>query len=251
MAISRPRLMPMRDRSSSGGGDRIGAICAVAGAGLLFLGTYLHPMGADPNDAIAAFTEYAADHHWVASHLMQLAGLALMIVALLLLGQRLEGRAGKTWARIAAAGAVASLAVAAALQAIDGIALKRTVDVWAAAPPGQQYGAFYAAFAVRQVEIGLASVLSLVLGVTTTLYGVALLVDETYPAWVAALGIIGGVPTIVAGVLIAHTGFSGVAMTLNMPASALLMLWMVALAAYLWRTEGNAHARATESRGAE
>ena len=36
-------------------------------------------MKADPNDAVAAFTEYAADQLWGASHLMQLAGLTLMV----------------------------------------------------------------------------------------------------------------------------------------------------------------------------
>ena len=34
-------------------------------------------MDADPNIPIAAFTEYAADHHWVASHLTELFGVRL------------------------------------------------------------------------------------------------------------------------------------------------------------------------------
>jgi len=42
----------------------------------------LHPMGADPGDASAAFTEYAADTHWVATHLTQFLGVALMFVGL-------------------------------------------------------------------------------------------------------------------------------------------------------------------------
>ena len=48
-----------------------------------------------------------------------------------------------------------------ALKAVDGVALKVMVDAWAVAPAAQKEAAFYAAFAVRQVEIGLASVLSL------------------------------------------------------------------------------------------
>jgi hypothetical protein len=42
------------------------------------------------------------------------------------------GRAA-AWGRIGASGAVASVALAAALQAVDGVALKATVDHWAAA----------------------------------------------------------------------------------------------------------------------
>ena len=49
------------------------------GALLLFAGTYLHPMSADPNVPLAAFMEYAADQHWVSSHLMQFSGIALMV----------------------------------------------------------------------------------------------------------------------------------------------------------------------------
>jgi hypothetical protein len=32
--------------------NRIGAVCAIAGAMLLLAGTWLHPMPADPNNAI-------------------------------------------------------------------------------------------------------------------------------------------------------------------------------------------------------
>jgi len=76
----------MESRSAS----RMGAVCAIAGSALLFVGTYLHPLGADPNEAVAAFTEYAADRLWVASRLTQLAGFALMVGALLVLTRQLE-----------------------------------------------------------------------------------------------------------------------------------------------------------------
>jgi len=222
----------------SRGATKTGATCAIVGSLALLVGTYLHPMGADPNDAVAAFTEYAADHLWVASHLTQLAGVALMVVALLLLTEELAAR-GRVWERVAASGAVASLALAAALQAVDGVALKRMVDAWAAAPSEHQRAAFHAAFAVRQIEIGFASMLCLLLGVTASLYGALLLVDRTYPRWLGGLAIAGGVPTVVAGVVIAYTGFSDLAMTINMPASVVLLLWMVVLGRCMWsRAEG-------------
>jgi hypothetical protein len=218
--------------------SRIGATCAIAGTVLLFAGTYLHPMKADPNEAVAAFAEYAADHLWVASHLIQLMGVALVVVALLFLAKQLESVSGTAWARIAAAGAIASLAMTAALQAVDGIALKIMVDAWAAAPAAQKEAAFLAAFAVRQVEVGLASVLSLLFGLTVTVYGVALLVDGTYPKWVSRLAIVGGVPITGAGVVMAYTGFSRLAMAINLPASSILLLWMLTLGVLMWRQGG-------------
>jgi hypothetical protein len=192
-------------------------------------------MTADPNDAVAAFTEYAADHWWVASHLTQLAGVTLIIAALLCLARELERTGAASWSRIAAAGAIVSLALAAVLQAVDGIALKRTVDAWVAAPPEQRDAAFHAAFAVRQVEIGLASVLCLSLGVTTVLYAAALTADATYPKWMAALAAAGGVATAVAGGVMAHAGFSSLAMAINMPANGVLLVWMLALGVCMWR----------------
>ena len=224
----------MMDLSES----RIGATCAITGSILLFAGTYLHPQEADPNDPVAAFTEYAADQLWVASHLMQLMGVTLMVAALLFLAQQLESVSGTGWSRLAAGGAIASLAVATALQAVDGIALKTMVDAWAAAPAVQKEVAFHAAFAVRQVEIGLASLLSLLFGLTVTVYGVALLVDHTYPNWVGGVAIMGGVPTMVAGVVMAYTGFSGLAMAINMPAGSILLVWMLALGVLMWRRGG-------------
>jgi hypothetical protein len=217
---------------------KTGAICAITGSVLLFIGTYLHPLQADPNDAVAAFSEYAADRVWVASHLTQLAGIMLMTAALLLLAQQLEAASGTGWARLAAGGAIASLAVAAALQAVDGVALKVMVDAWAVAPAAQKEEAFHAAFAVRQVEVGLASMLSLLSGLTVTVYGVALQVDHTYPKWLGRFAVGGGIPVAAAGVVMAHTGFSGLAMAINMPASSLLLVWMFIVGVFMWRRSG-------------
>src|SRR5260221_11007572 len=89
----------METTQQSSSTNRVGAVCAVVGSLLLFIGTYLHPMGADPNQAPAAFAEYAADRLRVASHLTHLAGVALMVAALLLLAQQLERGSGAAWTR--------------------------------------------------------------------------------------------------------------------------------------------------------
>jgi hypothetical protein len=226
-------------RTLSSHEDRTGATCAFVGSALLFLGTYLHPMEADPNEAVAAFTEYAADHLWIASHLTQLAGVALIVAALLFLARQLESASDTGWPQIAAGGAVASLAAATMLQAVDGIALKVMVNAWAAAPVEQKEGVFHAAFAVRQVEVGLASMSSLLFGLTVTVYGGALLADNTYPKWIGRLALVGSIPTVVAGVVMAYTGFSGLAMAINMPASSILLVWMLALGVFMWRRGGS------------
>jgi hypothetical protein len=104
--------------------SRIGATAAISGTVLLFIATLLHPMSADPNDSAAAFVEYATDRLWVASHLGHFVGIALLCVALVALGDAMEPGVPAAWARIGVVGTAASLAAAAALQAVDGVALK-------------------------------------------------------------------------------------------------------------------------------
>ena len=60
---------------------RFGAAAALLGAVVLFVSTLLHPLGSDPNDAPAAFAEYAADPFYVWSHLGQFAGIAMLATA--------------------------------------------------------------------------------------------------------------------------------------------------------------------------
>jgi len=192
-------------------------------------------MGADPNVPLAAFTEYAADHHWMTSHLMQLFGVILMVAALVLLSWRMADGPAANWATLGMAGAIASLATASALQAVDGVALKVMVDSWAAAPEPEKTALFYAAFGVRQIEIGLASMTSVLFGLTSSIYGIAVLADHRFPRWIGVLAIASGAPTVIAGVVIAYTGFSNLAMLINMPSSSLLILWMIVLGVYTWR----------------
>jgi hypothetical protein len=217
------------------GRGKIGPISAVTGAILLLIGTYLHPMSADPNAPLAAFTEYAASHIWVASHLLQLAGVMLIAAALVLLSRKMADGPGAEWAALGALGAIVSLAVASALQAVDGVALKFMVDNWAAIPEPGKAALFDATFGVRQIEVGLASIGSLLFGLTISIYGVALLIDRRFPRWLGAVAIVGGIPTAIGGVAIAYTGFSNLAMMINMPANSLLILWMIALGIYSWR----------------
>jgi len=161
--------------------SKVGPLAAIGGALLLLIGTWMHPMDADPNVPIAAFTEYAAAHHWVTSHLMQLLGVLLVSAALVLLLRRLFDGGGAEWAALATAGVITSVAAAAALQAVDGVALKVMVDRWATAPASAKLLFLQTAFAVRQIEIGLASVTSVLFGLTVSMYGGALWLDGRFP----------------------------------------------------------------------
>jgi hypothetical protein len=214
---------------------RIGAAAAVIGALTLFIATLLHPLSADPNDAPAAFAEYAADRLWVASHLGQFLGVAVLAVALVALAGAMEAGAPSAWARIGVVGTAASVAGAAALQAVDGVALRMMVGRWAQASGEARARAFEGAFAVRQIEVGMASLLGAVFGLTISVFGVAMLLGRRFPVWLGWVGLLGGLGTVAGGVAQAYTGFSGLSMALSMPASCVLLVWALVVGVFLWR----------------
>ena len=213
----------------------LGPASSVIGVILLFVGTMLHPMHADPNNPAAAFSEYARDDYWVTSHLMQLAGVVAIVIGLILFANKLDVKGDSGLVKIAVSGAVTSMVLAAALQAVDGIALKAMVDAWASAATADKQSLFHSALAVRHIEIGFASMFCLVIGFTAVMYSAAVYTEERYPKWIAYLGAVGGMATAGAGAVIAYTGFSGLSMLINMPANMLLLVWVLVLAIYQCR----------------
>jgi Domain of unknown function (DUF4386) len=213
---------------------QVTAIAALVGVLLLFTGTFLHPSSADPNDAIAAFTEYAADHLWVFSHLIQLLGCLSIAASLVLFSHTLMAGAA-VWARLGMAGAIASMAMFLALQAVDGVALKVMVDRWSAAVEPEKAMVFQVAFGVRQIEIGLASISSLLFGLTMLIYGIAILSDRQFPKWLGAIAILGSTLNMAGGIVYAYSGFSNLGMWLTMPGGILLMGWLIALGIREWQ----------------
>ena len=214
---------------------RLGALAALVGAPLLFVSTLLHPLEADPNDPVAAFAEAAASETWIVSHLGQFLGVALIGIALVALSYDLRDRRAVTWGTVGRMGTFVTVAMAAALQAVDGIALKMMADRWVSATPSDKAAIFEATFAVRQVEVGLASLFSLVFGLTATVFGVTLLSDE-HPKWLGWMAILGGAG-VGAAVAQAFTGFSNLAMNMSMPASVVLLVWIVAVGLRMLRQE--------------
>ena len=110
------------------------------------------------------------------------------------------------------------------------------VERWAASSPPQRGLGFEAAFGVRQIEAGLASLMSITFGLAVLAYGVALAFSG-YPRWLGWMAVLGGLVTVCGGVVMAYTGFSALAMGISMPASIVLLIWMVAVGTLLWRSD--------------
>jgi hypothetical protein len=225
---------------------RLGSVSAFAGAIVLFASTLLHPMSRDPNDAPEAFAEYAADSFYVWTHLGQFAGFALLGAALVALAATFEPGRASAWARIGLAGTIVGVAIAAALQAVDGVALKVTVDRWAAPTGDARTIVYEAALAVREIEIGLASLLSITTGLTLIAFGLAMLLGARYPRWLGAIGLLDGLGMVAAGAAQAAAGFSALAMTLSMAASSVLLVWIILAGIFMWRLAPRLESEATD-----
>jgi hypothetical protein len=117
-----------------------------------------------------------------------------------------------------------SVAGATALEAVNGVAVKVMVDRWAAASGDAYLRAFEAAFAVRQIEVGLAPLLSIVFGLAVSRSASACCTEPAFH-----IGSAGSAPSVlgsaVAGVAQAYTGFSPVAMMISMTPSSVLLFW--------------------------
>jgi hypothetical protein len=94
----------------------------------------LHP-GGPANNHRVVFAEYARSDSWKAVQLGQFFGLAVIIAGLLVLYFALDVRVGgAAWvARLGAVSAGVAIGLYGVLQAVDGVALKQSVDAWAGA----------------------------------------------------------------------------------------------------------------------
>jgi hypothetical protein len=208
----------------------------VLGCALLTVGTVLHPAHADPGSPADAFAEYAAVDRglWVAAHLMQLGGVAGLVVVVVLLARAVDGARASAWPRVTAVFGTAGLATAAVLQAVDGVALKAVVDLWSDAAEGRA-SLFAAALAVRQVEIGLDALFALLLAVAVLVLGIGLLTAPAGSRTVGAVAVITAGAALGNAVTLALSGFSAATMLATTVSGALALAWMLLVAVWSWR----------------
>lgn len=214
----------------------LAAAAAVSGPLVYVAVTLLHPSGT-ANDHPAIFRQYAAAQTWLAIHLAQLAAMVTGLVGLAgVAGSmvRLQDN-GRLLGLLAMGLAAASIPIAAALQSVDGIALKRAVNVWVADGATVESPTFAAARAIRWVEEGLNAVLSLALGFTIILAGGAMLRGSVYPRWMGWIGVTIGIGVLINAILVAETGFSPIAQAWVLARNPALWAWTALAGLLMWR----------------
>ena len=197
---------------------RLSAVLLVAGAVLAVVGGILHPHDEPPNSHEAVFAEYAHSADWVWVHDLQFLSAAVVVAGLLTAGRALR-RAGvpRSLVRVGDAAAAATVALIAVNMAVDGVALKRAVDAWAAAEPAGRASRFAAAEAVRWLEWGVNSFFAILLGITLLTVAAGLLRQAHLGTRVRLAGVTGalaGVLLIVNGLTVGAHGFEPSALPL-------------------------------------
>ncbi|MDQ0755128.1 DUF4386 family protein [Arthrobacter sp. B3I4] len=216
---------------------RLAGTLALTGFVVSLAAGLFHAESADANDHPAAFAAYARSSVWTAVHLGQFAGMALLIAALLVLLVALRTPEGQpAWtARFAAVAAAAALALYAALQAVDGVALKHAVDAWAAATEPAKDSRFAVAEGIRWLEWGLRSYQSFLLGTALLLTGAVVVRAgriSRAPGYLMALA---GVAYLVQGWIIGAEGFSAANTIPTLAGIVLTLGWSLWLVVGAWR----------------
>jgi len=196
---------------------RLASSLLLAGVVVSILAGLLHAESHDANDHVASFTAYANSGIWTAVHLGQFVGMALVGAGLGSLGTALASlgsasgvqRHRLAWtARLGALSAAAAVALYAALQAVDGVALKQAVDAWAAAPDPEKGARFATAEGIRWLEWGMRSYQSILLGAALVLVGVVVAATHHVSSVVGYLMALSGLGYLAQGWIIGESGFS-------------------------------------------
>jgi hypothetical protein len=162
-----------------------------------------HPTGEEDNHE-AIFTEYAASE-WVATHFAEFLLVLVALAGLLVLCGAL--RPETPYLALLAAGAIiATGATWAALQAVDGVTLKQTVDAWVAASGPEKATRFADAETVRWIEWALQSYFRVLLGVAFVLVGAAAVVSRLVWSWLGMLLVVGGLLSLALGFSVGYEG---------------------------------------------
>jgi hypothetical protein len=219
---------------------RIGSIAFLAGVVIAIVSTAIHPSRGDPANHPLVFAEYASDDSWIAVHIGQLAGVIMVFaggfVTLFRLLAQSESSMASVLAWIGLAVAIMTASAIAALQAVDGIALKMAVDSWVAAPPEEKAITFKVAEGIRFIEYGTNSIFRILQGTVAVIFGLAIVKSKILSKWIGGAGVVIGAITIYAGLEVAYLAF-GYANVGGLRGISMIIyfIWVGILGGFMWK----------------
>jgi hypothetical protein len=216
---------------------RAGAACGAVGAVVLIAANIAHPRPSTSNvGKHEAFLRLAADSNgWLEIHLAILLGTLLFLAGLVVLSYALRAGRAAWLGRAALVSALVGGAVGVVQHSLDA-AYGRIADDWAAAAGADKATLFHVGAAVEDVDFTLlAANTVLFFGVTFVLYGLAVQADDSFPGDVGWIAVLAGVASIALGIVEFFTGPSVATLFVFPALAALLSLWVLGMAVFLWR----------------
>jgi hypothetical protein len=218
-------------------GLRLAATLLLSGLLIFFVAGFFHVDRYDANNHAAAFADYANSAIWIAAHLGQFIGMAVINSGLFALYFALNLAPGSArWVgRFAAMAAIVSLGLYGVLQAVDGVALKHSVDAWAQAPEAERVARFAAAEAMRWLEWGVRSYQSFVLGLAFLLFAGVISGTAKLPRLIGYFMGLSGLAYVAQGWIIGSEGFSAHNIAPTLIGWASMLVWSIWLLLVAWR----------------
>jgi hypothetical protein len=210
-----PTTNPQRRLLQIGGG-----LLAIGFVLFAFITQLFHPHE-DENNHPVIFDKYDHSEAWVIVHIGQFVAVLIALAGFVALHRLLETR-GKDviLARLALGATIATAAVWAVLQAVDGTALKEATEAWAHTSGAEKTARFADAETVRWAEWGLQSYFRLLMGITFVLFSTALVRARLIGRLTASAGVIAGLLYMTVGIAVGHTG-------LDKPGGPIIQLLML------------------------
>jgi hypothetical protein len=203
----------------------------VAGLVLNAVSTAFHPGGAEDNHEVI-FAQYANSDPWIAVHLGQFVGVLLTLGGLLVLCRAMRAADQALLPYLASAATVATAAIWAVLQGLDGVGLKQAVDAWQGASGTEEAMRLAGAEVIRWLEWGFQSYFRLLLGLALLLVGAGILVSRLLASWLGWAAVLAGVISVVFGVDVGYSGLaSGLQDATGMPFLIVVLVFAVGVLA--------------------
>lgn len=218
---------------------RLSAVLLVAGLVIQVVAGLFHA-GGPANDHKVVFAEYAASASWTAVHLAQFAGMAVFVAGAIVLFFALDAAARgmvRVVARLGAVSAAVTLGLYGVLQAVDGVALKQSVDAWVSAPEAEKVARFASAEAIRWAEWGARSYETFMLGLTLILLGCTVAMTARLPKALGYLMMLSGLAYVVQGWVLGTEGFAAANTVAILAGYVLILAWSIWLVAVAWLTK--------------
>jgi hypothetical protein len=215
---------------------RIGSIAAIVGSLAGLVGNLIHPATpiGDPQGIARVIADSSA---WTPIHLVIVAGIMLMLGALVALDHSIRGGAAGALARFGLAAGVAGITVGLILVILDGVAAKQLAEEWAKAPADEQATALRVVLGNETINFALASLFNILFaGVTFILFGLAVALSDVYPRWLGWVVVGAGVGSVGAGLVQAFARVPTTAsFVLTIIGPTVITLWLFVMGMLLAR----------------